>query len=150
MAKALQEFREFAMKGSVVDLAVGIIIGAAFGKVVASFVDDILMPPVSLLLGGADFSSRFVTLRGASYPTIAEAKANGAITWNYGQFLTVLLQFTIVAFAVFLIVKQVNRMRRREAKVPADPADRPCPECLEPIPKAARRCKACASPVNAA
>lgn len=139
----LREFREFAVKGNVVDLAVGLVIGAAFGRIVTSFVEDILMPPISILLGGVDFANRFVTLRGESYPTLAEAKANGAVTLNYGQFLNILLQFVIVAFAVFLLVQQVNRMRRKEAAAPAAPTDRPCPECLATIPKAATRCRSC-------
>lgn len=141
--KVLKEFREFAMKGSVVDLAVGVIIGASFGKVIASLVADIIMPPISLLLGGADFVNKFVSLRGPHLATLAESKAAGAITWNYGMFLNTVLEFFIVAFAVFLLIKQINRMRRT-----APASTRGCPECLSDIPRAATRCRACATAVT--
>jgi large conductance mechanosensitive channel len=136
----LKEFREFAVRGSVVDLAVGVIIGAAFGKIVTSLVNDIIMPPVSILLGNADFSNRFWTLKGNHTATLADAKAQGSVTLNYGAFLNVILEFAIVAFAVFLLIKQVNRMRRGQAKAPDEKA---CPECTMNIPLAAKRCPNC-------
>ena len=139
--KIAKEFREFAMRGSVVDLAVGVIIGAAFGKIVSSLVADILMPPFSFLLGDVDFTNLFLTMRGNGTGTLAEAKANGAITWNYGQFLNFVLEFLIVAFAIFLMIKQINRLKRKAP--PADPTTRPCPECTSAIPLAARRCPNC-------
>ncbi len=110
-----REFREFAMRGNVVDLAVGIILGAAFTTIVNSLVSDIIMPPIGLAIGGIDFSNLFVTLRGGSYPTVEAAKAAGAVTVNYGLFLNAVLRFVIVAFAVFLLVKQINRLRWQEA-----------------------------------
>jgi large conductance mechanosensitive channel len=140
--KVLKEFREFAIRGNVVDLAVGVIIGAAFGKIVTSLVNDLLMPPISLLLGNADFSNMFWTLRGNRTKTLADAKAAGAVTLNYGQFLNIVLEFVIVAFAVFLLIKQVNRLRRRQATTPENKV---CPECASSIPLAARRCPHCTS-----
>jgi large conductance mechanosensitive channel len=117
----MQEFREFISRGSVVDLAVGVIIGAAFTAIVNSLVNDILMPPIGMLLGGIDFSNFFVTLKGGSYPTLDAAKAAGAVTINYGLFINACIRFLIVAFAIFLIVKQVNRFRRTEEAKPAPP-----------------------------
>jgi len=140
----LKEFREFAAKGNVVDLAVGVIIGAAFGKVVGSFVSDVLMPPIGRLLGGVDFSNLFISLSGKAFATLAEAKAAGAPTLNYGLFLNSLIDFLIVAFAVFLLVKQMNRMKREEAPAPP-PATRECPHCLSAIPLKATRCAHCTS-----
>ena len=107
----LKEFKEFAMKGNVLDMAVGIVIGAAFGKIISSFVADILMPPLGLLLGKVNFSNLFFTLSGASFATLEEAKKAGAVTFNYGLFLNSVVDFAIIAFAIFLVVKQVNRMR---------------------------------------
>ncbi len=107
-----KEFKEFAMKGNVLDMAVGIIIGAAFGKIITSFVSDILMPPLGLLLGKMDFSSMFINLSGQSYPTIAAAKTAGAATLNYGIFINTIIDFLIVAFAIFLLIRQVNKMKR--------------------------------------
>jgi large conductance mechanosensitive channel len=139
--KVLKEFQEFAVKGNVADLAVGVIIGAAFGKIVASLVADIIMPPISFLLGNVDFSNLFLTMRGNGTGTLAEAKANGAITWNYGSFLNVILEFFIVAVAVFVLVRQMNRLRR---KGPAPtPTAKACPECTLQIPLTARRCPNC-------
>ncbi|HEX6904859.1 MAG TPA: large conductance mechanosensitive channel protein MscL [Thermoanaerobaculia bacterium] len=117
----IQEFREFAVKGNAIDLAVGVIIGAAFGKIVTSLVDDVIMPPIGLLLGGSDFTNLFVNLGPGSYATLAEAKAAGAPTLNYGNFLQSLVSFLIVAFVVFLIVRTINRYRRKE-EAPAAPA----------------------------
>jgi large conductance mechanosensitive channel len=117
----LKEFREFAVKGNAMDLAVGIIIGAAFGKIVSSLVADVIMPPIGLAMGGVDFSNLFVTLRGESYPTLAAAKAAGAATLNYGIFLQSLVDFTIVAFSVFMIVKAINSLKKKEPPKPAEP-----------------------------
>jgi len=148
VVKILKEFREFAIKGNVVDLAVGVIIGAAFGKIVTSLVNDILMPPISLLLGNADFSNKFWTLRGTvgGNQTLENAKKSGAVTLNYGAFLNVILEFIIVAFAVFLLIKQINRLRRRQAKTPDE---KNCPECTKPIPLAAKRCPECTAALPA-
>ena len=120
-----REFREFAMRGNVVDLAVGIILGAAFTTIVNSLVNDLIMPPIGLAIGGIDFSNLFVTLRGDSYPTVEAAKAAGAVTVNYGLFLNAVLRFVIVAFAVFLLVKQINRLRWQEAAEAAAPPPEP-------------------------
>jgi large conductance mechanosensitive channel len=139
----LKEFREFALKGNVIDLAVGIIIGSAFNKVVQSLVNDIIMPPVGLLVGKVDFSSLFVTLSGENYKTLAEAKKAGAATINYGQFISTIVDFTIMAFVVFLMVIQINRLRREQAPPPATTKD--CPFCLSKIPLAATRCPQCTS-----
>jgi large conductance mechanosensitive channel len=126
-----REFREFAMRGNVVDLAVGIILGAAFTTIVNSLVNDLIMPPIGLAIGGIDFSNLFVTLKGGSYPTLEAAKAAGAVTVNYGLFLNAVLRFVIVAFAVFLLVKQINRLRWQEAAAtPAPPPEPPRQELL--------------------
>lgn len=144
----LKEFKEFAMRGNVLDLAVGLVIGAAFGGIVTSFVNDILMPPVGLLVGKVDFSNLFINLSGTAYATLKDAKAAGAATLNYGVFLNTLINFLIVAFAVFLLVKQVNRLRR-PAPAPAAPATRECPFCLSAIPERATRCAHCTSELTA-
>jgi large conductance mechanosensitive channel len=138
-----REFKEFAMRGSVVDLAVGLIIGAAFGKIITSFVNDILMPPIGLLAGRVNFENLFVALSGPHYNTLAEAKAAGVPTINYGLFLNTVLDFILVAFAVFLLVRWINRMRRQPAA--ATPTSRPCPYCLSSIPLQAVRCPQCTS-----
>ena len=138
----LKEFKEFAMRGNVLDMAVGIIIGAAFGKIITSFVSDILMPPIGLLLGKVDFSSLFINLSGQTFATLAEAKKAGVATINYGLFLNTVLDFLIVAFAIFLLIKQVNRLKR--APAPA-PTTRDCPYCLSAIPIPAVRCAHCTS-----
>jgi large conductance mechanosensitive channel len=138
----IKEFKEFALKGNAVDLAVGVIIGAAFGKIVASLVDDILMPPLAAITGGRDFTNLFVTLRGAHFATLAQAKAAGAITLNYGMFLNAVIDFAIIAFVIFLVVKRVNAWDRKPAEVET-PSMRDCPECLSPIPIAAKRCRFC-------
>ena len=138
----IKEFKEFALKGNVLDLAVGVVIGAAFAKIVDSFVSDILMPPLALVTGGRDFTNAFVTLRGEHFATLAQAKAAGALTLNYGLFLNALLDFAIVAFAIFLVIKRVNAWDRKPAEVET-PSMRDCPECLSPIPIAAKRCRFC-------
>ena len=143
----LREFKDFIMRGNVVELAVGVVIGAAFGKIVASFVGDILMPPIGLLLGQSDVSSLFVNLTSTKYPTIAAAKAAGAPTLNYGAFLQSIVDFVIVAFAVFLVIRQVNRLL---PPAPPAPTTRPCPLCLSPIPLKATRCAHCTSEVKPA
>jgi large conductance mechanosensitive channel len=141
--KMLKEFKEFAMRGNVVDMAVGIIIGAAFGKIITSLVNDIIMPPIGLLLGGVDFSNLYLNLSGGSYASLAEAKAAGAATINYGAFLNTVIDFIIVAFAIFLVVRAINRMKRQPA--PAEPTTKECPFCLSKIPVKATRCPFCTS-----
>jgi len=138
-----KEFKEFAVKGNVMDMAIGIIVGAAFGRIVGSLVNDVLMPPLGLLLGKVDFSNLFVSLSGTAYDSLAAAKAAGAPTLNYGVFLNTVLEFLIVAFAVFLVVRQLNRLRREPA--PAAPTTKECPHCLTAIPIKATRCLACTS-----
>jgi large conductance mechanosensitive channel len=118
-----REFRDFAMRGNVIDLAVGIIIGAAFTTIVNSLVNDIIMPPLGLLIGGIDFSNFFVTLKGGSYPTLEAAKTASAVTMNYGLFINAIIRFVIVAFAIFLLVKQINRLAREEPKAPPPPPE---------------------------
>jgi large conductance mechanosensitive channel len=140
-----KEFKEFAMKGNVVDLAIGIIIGGAFGKIVSSFVGDILMPPIGLLLGKVDFSNLFISLSGKSFASLQEAKAAGAPTLNYGLFFNTILDFVIVAFAIFLLVKQINRLKREEAPAPAAPTTKECTFCFSAIPIKATRCPNCTS-----
>jgi large conductance mechanosensitive channel len=140
----LKEFKEFAMRGSVLDLAVGVIIGAAFGKIVSSLVDDIIMPPIGKALGHVDFSNLFINLGETSYPTIAAAKAAGSPTINYGIFLNTVISFLIVAFAIFLLVRTVNRWTVKPAPAAA-PASKDCPQCAMPIPLAAKRCGHCTS-----
>ena len=140
-----KEFKEFALKGNVLDLAVGVVIGAAFSTVVKSFTDDILMPPIGLLMGNQDFSNKFISLNGTHYDTLAQAKAAGAATLNYGLFLNSVIAFILVAFAVFLVVKWFNALRRKPE--PQAPNVRDCPQCLSPIPVKAARCKFCAQPV---
>jgi large conductance mechanosensitive channel len=140
-----REFREFIARGNVFDLAVGVVIGAAFGTVVKSFVDDVLMPPLGLLLGGVDFEDLFVSLSGQDYPSLASAQEAGAPTLNYGLFINNLISFLIVAFAVFLLVRSYNRLREERESVPAAPTDRECPFCRFRIPVAATRCAHCTS-----
>jgi large conductance mechanosensitive channel len=141
----IKEFKEFAVKGNVLDLAVGVIIGAAFGKIVSSLVDDILMPPIGLLLGKVDFANLFWNLGEKPVATVAAAKAAGVPTVNYGIFLNNVISFLIVAFVVFLIVKQFNRLRRQEPAPAVAPTTRECPYCLSAIPLKATRCPHCTS-----
>ena len=135
-----REFREFIARGNVFDLAVGVVIGAAFAKIIDSFVNDILMPPIGLITGGVDFSNLFIALDGSDHATLAAAQEAAAPTLNYGLFLNVLIQFLIVAFALFLFVKQYNRLRRGDEPVPAAPTDKLCPFCQLSVPLAATRC----------
>jgi len=151
----IKEFKEFAMRGNVVDMAVGIIIGGAFGTIVKSLVDDVLMPPIGLLLGGVDFSEIFLTLKEGPkvpgpYETLASAQSAGAVTINLGLFLNAVVSFLIVAFAVFLLIKGINRLKRAEEAAPAAPDTRECPYCLSSIPLKATRCSHCTSDVAAA
>ena len=141
----LKEFKEFAMRGNVLDLAIGIIIGAAFGKIITSFVNDILMPPIGLILGKVDFGNLFINLSGKPYATLAEAKAAGAATLNYGLFLNTVIDFAIVAFAIFMLVRVVNRMRRQPEPAPAALTTQECPYCFSSIPIKATRCPHCTS-----
>ena len=144
----LKEFKAFAMRGNVLDMAVGIIIGAAFGKIITSFVGDLLMPPLGLLLGKVDFSSLFISLSG-QYPSLAAARAAGAPTLNYGVFLNTVLDFLIVAFVIFLLIRQVNRFMPKPAP-PAPAATKDCPYCLSAVPLTATRCLHCTSDLKAA
>ena len=146
----LKEFKEFAMKGSVLDLAIGVIIGAAFGKIITSMVDDILSPIIGLVLGKIDFANMFLSLNGQSYATLADAKKAAAPTLNYGLFLNNVINFLIVAFVIFLIVKQVNRFKREPAPAPAGPETKECPFCLSTVPEKATRCPQCTSDLGAA
>lgn len=131
MKNFIEEFKSFAMRGNVIDLAVGVIIGAAFGKIVTSLVNDLIMPPLGLLIGGLDFSDFFLTLKGTgAYNTLAEAQAAGAVTLNYGLFINNVVQFIIVAFAIFMVIKQINRLKRAEDAAPAAPPPPPPQEVL--------------------
>ena len=140
------EFKEFAMKGSVIDLAVGVVIGGAFGKIVSSMVDDVLMPPLGKLMGNMDFSNLYVSLSGQHYDSLAAAKAAGAATINYGLFINSVINFVIVAFAIFMVVRGINKLRRQPP--PATPTTRGCPYCLTMMPLQATRCPACTSQVE--
>ena len=144
-----KEFKEFAMRGNVVDMAVGIIIGGAFGKIITSLVNDILMPPIGLILGNVDFSNLFLNLSGQSYASLAEAKKAGVATINYGLFANTVLDFIIVAFAIFLLIRQVNRFTKKP-EAPAAPTTKECPYCLAAIPLKATRCGQCTSQLQAA
>ena len=141
----LKEFKEFAMKGNVLDMAIGVIIGGAFGKIVTSLVSDVLMPPIGLLMGKVDFSSLFLNLSATPQPSLAAAKAAGTPTVNYGVFLQTVFDFIIIAFVIFLLVKQVNRLKKPDA--PAAPTTKDCPLCLSTIPIKATKCAHCTSPV---
>jgi large conductance mechanosensitive channel len=147
MPSMLKEFKEFAMQGNVMDLAIGVIIGAAFGKIVASFTNDVLMPLIGLLLGKVDFSNLFLALNGQSYPTMAAAKTAGAATLNYGIFIQTIIDFLIIAFVIFLLVRAINRMKRHPEK---EVDTRECPFCLSVIPIKATRCPSCTSEVGRA
>lgn len=141
-----KEFKEFAMRGNVVDLAVGVIIGVAFGAIVNSLVTDIIMPPIGLLMGGLDFKDLFVSLNGQVYPTLDAAKKAGAPVIAYGAFLNTIVNFLIVAFAIFLLVKQINRMQKPVA-APAAVPTKECPYCITAVPVKASRCPACTSEI---
>ncbi|MEY2493598.1 MAG: large conductance mechanosensitive channel [Verrucomicrobiota bacterium] len=145
----LKEFKEFAIKGNAVDMAVGVIIGAAFGSIITSLVKDIVMPPISLLTGGLDFSNKFIVLRpdGAVFATAADAAKAGAITWNYGNFITLIVNFVIVAFCIFLLVRALNNLKRPKPGSVA-PVSKECPFCSMTIPIKATRCPHCTSEMN--
>ncbi len=146
-----KEFREFAVKGNMIDMAVGIIIGGAFGKIVSSLVQDVIMPPLGLLMGKVDFGSLFVNLSGKAYPSLAAAKAAGAPTINYGAFINTVIDFVIVAFAIFIVVKQLNRLqalaKKKEEAAPVTTKE--CEYCLSKIPLKATRCPNCTSELQA-
>jgi large conductance mechanosensitive channel len=150
----MKEFKEFAVKGNVVDMAVGIIIGAAFGTIVKSLVADVIMPPIGLLLGNVDFSNLFIVLRDAAgagaYATLAEAGEAGAVTLNYGLFINTIISFVIVAFAVFMLIRSINKAKKKEETAPAAPTTKDCPYCFSAIPIKAVRCPHCTSEVQAA
>jgi large conductance mechanosensitive channel len=143
-----KEFKEFAMRGNVMDMAIGIIIGAAFGKIISSFVNDVLMPPLGLLLGKVSFSNLFISLSGQHFDSLEAAKAAGAATLNYGLFINTVIDFLIVAFVIFLVVKQMNRLNKEPA--PAPPSTKECPHCISAIPIKATRCPNCTSELGAA
>jgi len=142
----LKEFKAFIMRGNVLDLAIALVIGAAFGKIITSFVEDVLMPPIGLLLGHVDFSSLFFDLSGKAYATLAEAKAASAPTINYGAFLNTIVMFVIVAFAIFMLIKVINKMQKPAEEGPATVKD--CPYCLTSIPVGASRCGHCTSDLS--
>ena len=142
----LKEFKEFAVKGNVIDMAVGIIIGAAFGSIVNSLVKDVIMPPIGMLMGGINFADMFFALDGKAYASLAEAQAAAAPTINYGLFINSIISFIIVALAIFVLIKQINAMKKQP--VPADPNTKECPYCKESIPIAAVKCSHCTSDLN--
>ena len=148
----LKDFKEFGMRGNVVDMAVGIIIGAAFGTIVKSLVADVIMPPIGLLLGNVDFSNLFIVIKqgavAGTFATVAEAQKAGAVTINYGIFLNTIISFLIVAFAVFVIVRNINKLKREEEAPPEEPTTKECPHCLSEIPIKAVRCAFCTSEVQ--
>lgn len=143
----LKEFKEFAMRGNVVDMAVGIIIGAAFGKIVSSLVKDIVMPPIGLLMGNVDFTNLFINLSKKEFASLADAQKAGAATINYGVFVNTVLDFIIVAFAIFMVIRGMSRLKRKEEEKPAEPTTKECPYCLSTIPVQATRCAHCTSEV---
>ena len=144
----LKEFREFALKGNAVDLAIGVIIGGAFGGIVTSLVNDVMMPPIGKLLGGVDFSNLFVVLGGGTYPSLKAAKDAGAATLNYGLFLNTLINFLIVALVLFFVVRGMNALKREKPAAAPAPTEKPCPQCAMNIPLAAKRCPHCTSPLG--
>ena len=146
----LNEFKAFAMRGNVVDMAVGIVIGGAFGKIVSSFVKDVVMPPIGMLSGGMDFSTIFTDLSGKGYSTLAEAQEAGAATINWGIFGNTVIDFIIIAFAIFMVVRGMNKMKKQEEAPPAVPTTKDCPKCLSEIPIKATRCGHCTSELGAA
>ncbi len=145
----LKEFKEFAMRGSVLDMAIGIIIGAAFGKIITSLVNDILMPPIGLVLGKVDFSNMFMNLSGQQFASLADAKKAGAAVIAYGAFINTVIDFLIVAFVIFLLVRQINKMQKPKA-APEAPPTKDCPYCASSIPVKATRCPQCTSELKAA
>jgi large conductance mechanosensitive channel len=147
-----KEFKEFAIKGNAVDLAVGVIIGAAFGGIISSLVKDIIMPPIALLTGGLDFTNKFIVLKAAkdgteSFPSLDAATKAGAVTWNYGNFITLVINFAIVAFSIFMVIRALNKMKRPKPGTP--PVAKDCPVCTMSIPINAKRCPHCTSELGA-
>jgi len=149
-----KDFKEFAMRGNVIDMAVGIIIGAAFGTIVKSFVSDVIMPPIGLLLGNVDFANLFVVLKigkvAGPYTSLAEAQSAGAVTLNYGTFINTIISFIIVALAVFLVIRNINKLKREKEAPPPEPTTRDCPYCFSKIPIKATRCPNCTSELKGA
>jgi large conductance mechanosensitive channel len=145
----LKEFKQFAFKGNMIDLAVGVIIGAAFGKVVTSLVNDLVMPPIGLLMGKVKFNDLFISLNGEHYETMGEAASASAPTLNYGQFISNFLDFLIVAFVIFIVIRQLNKFRKKDESEAKDPISKECPLCLSEIPAKAKRCKFCTSELPA-
>jgi large conductance mechanosensitive channel len=143
-----KEFKEFAMRGNAIDLAVGVIIGASFGKIVSSLVDDLIMPPIGLVLHGVDFPNLFITLRGQHYASLVEAKLHAVPTLNYGLFLNTVINFLIVAFCVFILVQQVNRWTRKPQPESAEPSTKECPQCTMTIPIRAKKCPHCTTQIG--
>lgn len=141
----LEEFKKFAMRGNVIDLAVGFIMGGAFGAIVSSLVNDIIMPPIGMILGRVDFKALFIDLSGQGFKTLEEAQKAGAATINYGMFINTIINFIIVAFVLFLLIRAVNRMTAQPAPAPAAPTTKDCPYCLSSIPIKATRCPHCTS-----
>lgn len=148
----MKEFKDFAVKGNVVDMAVGIVIGAAFGTIIKSLVADVIMPPIGLLLGGVDFSNLFIVLKegtkaAAPYAALADAKAAGAVTLNYGAFINTITSFLIVAFAIFMLIKKMNSLKKEEETAPAEVTTKDCPKCFTEISIKAERCPNCTSEI---
>ncbi len=144
-----KEFKEFALRGNVMDMAVGIIIGAAFGTIISSLVSDVIMPPIGLLLGGVDFANLFILLKAGDpagpYAALADAQGAGAVTVNYGLFINTVISFLIVAFVMFLIIRAMNQAKKEEEAPPAEPTTKECPYCLSTVPIKATRCPHCTS-----
>lgn len=141
----LKEFKEFAVKGNVIDLAIGVIIGGAFGKIVTSLVNDMIMPVIGLLIGRVDFSNLFISLDGVDYPSLSAAQEAGAVTLNYGVFINTIIEFLIISFSIFIVIRQINRFKRKEEKVEQVPTTKKCPYCYTDIHIEATRCPNCTS-----
>ena len=146
----LNEFKKFAMRGNVIDLAVGVIIGSAFGKIISSLVNDLIMPPLGLFLGNVPFNDLFLTLKGDTYKTLAEAKEAGAVTLNYGSFISTVVDFLIIALVIFLVIRQINKLTAKPAPPPAAPTTKECPFCYSSIAIKATRCPQCTSEIKQA
>ncbi len=145
--KFVDDFKQFIMRGNVVDMAVGVIVGGAFGKIVSSLVNDVVMPPIGLLLGGVDFSSLFLSLNGQVYASLAEAQQAGAPTLNYGVFLNTVINFLIVAFVIFVVIRQISALKRKPEPAPAVPTTKECPFCFSTVSLKATRCPNCTSQI---
>lgn len=148
----LKEFKEFAMRGNVMDMAVGIVIGTAFGAIVKSLVADVIMPPIGMLLGNVDFSNLFLVLKGSApggFASLAAAQEAGAVTLNYGVFINTIINFLIVAFAIFLVIKNMNKLKKKEEAPAAAPTTKACPHCLSAVPIKATKCAFCTSSLSA-